>query len=84
MSTSPLMSQHRIAITDRGGDVVLAVGNSELVMPYETALQVSQWLRIHAKQAKRRAGDVSRHWSAIGIMEDAGETERRLQRQRMW
>jgi hypothetical protein len=38
-------------------------------MHYETALKVSQLLRVHAKKAKRRAGDVSRHWSVIGMLE---------------
>ena len=38
-------------------------------MPYETALQLSQWLRVRGKEAKRRAGDMSRHLSAVGILD---------------
>jgi len=66
---SPLLSKQRIAVRSEGDLVVLNVGNAELKMPYETALQLSQWLRVRAKEAKRRAGDVSRHWSVIGLLE---------------
>jgi hypothetical protein len=46
--------------------VVLKIGNAEMSMPYEQALKLSQWLRVRAKQAKKFAGDTSRHWSVIG------------------
>ena len=36
----------------------------------EDALRFAQMLRVHAKKAKRRAGDVSRHWSAVGTLDD--------------
>ena len=42
----------------------------QLTMPYETALQLSQWMRVRAKECKRIAGDMSRHWSAVGVLED--------------
>jgi hypothetical protein len=38
-------------------------------MPYETALQLSQWLRVRAKEAKRLNGDMSRHWSVVAVLE---------------
>lgn len=66
---SPLLSKQRIAVNTEGELVTLTVGNSTLKMPYETALQLSQWLRVHGKEAKRKAGDMSRHWSAIGLIE---------------
>lgn len=56
-------------VRTEGELVVLQVGNAELKMPYETALQLSQWLRVRGKEAKRLAGDSSRHWSAIAVLE---------------
>lgn len=56
--------------------VVMRLGNVEVKLPYETAFQLSQWLRVRAKEAKRFAGDTSRHWSVIGVITDANETRR--------
>lgn len=70
ISKPPLMTQHEIRVFSRGENVVMAVGNSELEMHYEEALKVSTFLRVRAKEAKRLAGDNSRHWSVIGIVED--------------
>lgn len=66
---SALLSRQRIAVDTEGDLVTLAIGNATIKMPYETALQLSQWLRVRAKQAKRRAGDASRHWSAVAVLE---------------
>lgn len=49
--------------------VAIQIGNSTLRLHYTDALQLSQWIRIRAKESKRRAGDESRHWSAIGIVD---------------
>lgn len=67
--TSPLLSRQRMAVDIRGDLVRLSIGNADIDMPYETALQLSQWLRVRGKQAKRQAGDMSRHWSAIAILD---------------
>lgn len=56
----------------RGGLVRLSIGNADIDMPYETAIQLSQWLRVRGKQAKRMSGDMSRHWSAIAILDGLG------------
>lgn len=69
------MQKHRLAVASEGDLVVMTLGNVEVKLPYETALQLSQWLRVRAKEAKRRAGDTSRHWSVIGTLTDAGETK---------
>lgn len=66
---STLLSRQRISVQIEGDLVVLLIGNATIRMPYETALQLSQFLRVRAKQAKRAAGDVSRHWSAVGFLE---------------
>jgi hypothetical protein len=66
-----LLKRERIAVSSEGDLVVMTLGNVEVKLPYETALLLSQWLRVRAKDAKRRAGDTSRHWSAIGTLHDA-------------
>jgi hypothetical protein len=58
-----------MAVSTEGEMVKLSIGNAEIRMPYETAIQLSQWLRVRGKEAKRKAGDMSRHWSAIAILE---------------
>jgi len=68
-SISPLLSRQRISVSSEGELVKLAIGSSEIKMPYETAIQLSQWLRVRGKEAKRFAGDSSRHWSAIAILD---------------
>ena len=68
-SPSPLLQRQRIEVRCEGELVVLQVGNAELKMPYETALQLSQWLRVRGKEAKRIAGDQSRHWSVVAFLE---------------
>jgi hypothetical protein len=62
--------ERRIAVSAEGDTVLLAIGNAEIRMPYETALQLSTWLRVRGKQAKRTAGDTSRHWSVIGLLDE--------------
>jgi hypothetical protein len=66
---TPLLSQQRIAVSIEGELVKLSIGNTDIRLPYEAALQLSQWLRVRGKEAKRNAGDVSRHWSAIGLID---------------
>lgn len=50
--------------------VTIHFGNVPVTMHYEDALKISQFIRVRAKQAKRAAGDVSRHWSVIGTLEN--------------
>lgn len=65
-----MLTPQQIAVSSEGELVAIQVGNSTLRLHYEDALKVSQWIRVRAKEAKRRAGDVSRHWSSLGILED--------------
>ena len=69
-----VLKRQRIAVQCDGELVRLQVGNSTLTMDYETAIQLSQWLRFRGKEAKRNAGDVSRHWSALGLLDDVERT----------
>lgn len=65
-----LLTKQRIAVaTDGGEQVILRIGDAEIRMGYEAAIQLSQWLRVRGKEAKRKAGDMSRHWSAIAMLE---------------
>lgn len=66
---SPLLSRQRISVEADGEMVALTIGNATVRMPYETAIQLSQWLRVRGKEAKRTAGDFSRHWSAVAVLD---------------
>jgi hypothetical protein len=72
---SDLLQRQRIEVRTEGQLVVLQIGNAELRMEHETAIQLSTWLRVRGKEAKRTAGDGSRHWTVIGNLEavEAGE-----------
>jgi hypothetical protein len=65
-----LLTQQAIEVTSEGELVAIRVGNSTLRIHYEDALKLSQWIRVRGKEAKRKAGDMSRHWSAIALLED--------------
>lgn len=70
-----LLKPQRIDVRTEGTLVVLQIGNAEMKMPYETAIQLSTWLRVRGKEAKRIAGDTSRKWTVIGNLTavEAGE-----------
>ena len=61
-----LLKPQRIEVSTEGTLVVLKIGNAEMRMDYETAIQLSTWMRIRGKEAKRLAGDDRRHWSVVG------------------
>ncbi len=69
-TSTPLLTKQRISISSSGGLIALHVGNVKLEMPYDAALQLGTMLRVHAKKEKRYVGD-NRHWSVIGMLEDA-------------
>jgi hypothetical protein len=64
-----LLQPQRIQVRAEGSLVVLTIGNVEFKMDYAGALEMSRWLRIRGKEAKRNAGDTSRHWSVVGTLE---------------
>jgi hypothetical protein len=67
----PTLDPTKVTFFDRpGGLCGFRVKGDEMVMSYEDALRFAQMLRVHAKRAKRAAGDTSRHWSAVGTLED--------------
>lgn len=66
-----LLKRERIEVTSEGDLVRMQLGNVEVKLPFETALLLSQWLRVRAKEAKRRAGAGGLRWSVIGTLHDA-------------
>jgi hypothetical protein len=64
-----LLTPQHLSVSTEGEIVVISIGNSDLRMHYGDALKVSQWIRVRAKEAKHRCGDVSRHWSALASLE---------------
>lgn len=71
-----LLKRQKVAVSTEGQLVVLKIGNSEMKMDYETAIQISTWLRVRGKEAKRIAGDDRRHWSVIGSLSAVEHGER--------
>lgn len=70
-----LLKPQQTTVTLEGELVVLRIGNTEIKMEGETAIQLSTWLRVRGKEAKRIAGDTSRHWTVIGRLDavEAGQ-----------
>ena len=60
-----LLKREQIAVRAVGGTVELTAGSALATLPYEAALQISQWIRVRAKESQARAGDTKRHWSKV-------------------
>lgn len=59
------------SVRAEGDQICVTLGNSEIRMGYEDGIKLSNWIRIASKEAKRNAGDTSRHWSVIAQADDA-------------
>lgn len=70
-----LLKKQSVSVSTEGTLVALKIGNAEIKMDYETAIQLSTWMRIRGKEAKRNAGDNSRAWHVVGNLQavQAGE-----------
>ena len=55
---------HREDVKLEGRLVAIKIGPHTMRLHFENALQLSQWLRIRAKESQRTAGD-TRHWSEV-------------------
>ena len=73
ISRPNLLTPQQVEVTQENDLVCIRVGNSTMKLHYEAALQISQWIRFRAKQAKESVGDKSRHWSVIGELHDASK-----------
>lgn len=79
---SPFLTKLGYSVSHEGGLVRLNIGNVALQMDYEGALELAAFLHMHGKEAKRNAGDTSRRWTVMGMLEDVEARERRLQANR--
>lgn len=70
-----LLKPSRIAVESENDLVVMHLGNTTVKLPYQTAFQLSQWLRVRAKESKRFVGDNSYHWSLMGVLKDLAQTK---------
>jgi hypothetical protein len=61
-----LLNKHTVSVATDNTLVVLNIGNTEIKMDYETAIQLSTWMRVRGIEAKNNAGDASRKWHIIG------------------
>jgi hypothetical protein len=69
IAKKPLLAPEYVEVTADGELVTIRFGNVPVTMHYEAALKIAQFIRVRAKEAKRKAGDVSRHWSAIATLD---------------
>ncbi len=60
-----LLKKHDISVRQVHGTIEMIAGTALATLPHEAALQISQWIRVRAKESQTRAGDVTRHWSTI-------------------
>ena len=49
----------------------IEIGGHKLTMDYPCAIKLSQMLKVHGKQAKKFAGDASKHFMTEAILTDA-------------
>lgn len=75
LSRPAVLKPHKVSVSTDGDYVLLTLGNSTMRMRYEDAITLSQWLRVRGKEAKRFAGDASRHWHGIAIANGAPEVK---------
>lgn len=68
-----LFKQEQVKVSDDGELVSIEIGSDGLRMHYEDALKISQLIRVHAKRAKRKSGDMSRHWSVVATIDGITE-----------
>lgn len=69
----PLLKAEDIRVSDEGEGVRLRVGEAWLDLHYTGALKLSQMLRVHAKNCKRRAGNTAPIFNLYGHLTDAAQ-----------
>ena len=60
-----LVPANRITVGINAGLVEVKLGNDQFKLPWHGADLLAQWIRLRAKDCKRRAGDMQRHWIVI-------------------
>ena len=66
-----IVRHEQIEVNSEGGMVSLTAGTALMSLPHEAAQQISQWIRVRAKESQTRAGDTERHWSKIVVEHEA-------------
>jgi hypothetical protein len=64
---SPLLTKQALAVSSKGENVVLQIGNTDLAMHYEHALSLSRWMRQEAQWIKTGRGR-SKATRTLGVM----------------
>jgi hypothetical protein len=72
-----LLESQNMIVFHEMDTVVFEIGHHRCAMDYPTAIKLSALLRTHAKQAKKFAGDHSKHWTSESILTDAEENYRK-------
>ena len=70
-----VLTKQAVETFTEGEIVVLKIGNSEIRFHYADAFKLSQAIRLAGKQAKATAGDTARHWSVLGVLDDANASQ---------
>lgn len=65
-----IIRRNQINVRREADMVAVAFGHDEMKLPYKAATAVAQWVRLRAKESKRRAGDIA-HWSRITLAHEA-------------
>lgn len=73
-----LLESQNMLVFHEMDTVVCDIGGRRLTMDYPTAIKLSQMLRTHGKQAKKFAGDHSKHWATeASVLTDREENYRK-------
>jgi hypothetical protein len=51
------LTKHRMHVQADGSNVDVTLGHSRYGVPFDAALTISQWLRIHGRAARNEAGE---------------------------
>jgi len=66
-----LLEEQKMLVFNELDTVVVEIGHRRLTMDYPTAIKLSAMIRLHAKQAKKYAGDYAKYWTSESILTDA-------------
>jgi hypothetical protein len=81
-TSTAIMAKQRVAVSHVPGVVTLHIGNTDIPMEYRCALEVSAWLGMHGREAKREVGDNSREFRVMGVLSDLEQEELAAQKRR--
>ena len=69
-----VIRKEALAVEQERDMVVARFGRSTVTIPYKEAFTIAQWIRLRAKESKRRAGDLARPWGDIVAASDPAVT----------